>query len=140
MLTRAFRSSVDLVVKILVPLAVLALVMGVARVVLDLGTIYRSSSIAAGFDLLVTDILSTFVVVELLKSIVDYFEAHRLKLTFILDGALVFVLRETMIGLYRRESGAAQIAALAALLLALGAVRVAAVVFSPERSHATDQD
>ncbi len=131
--SRAYRSAVDWVVRLLMPLAIVALMMGIARVFLDLWVVWRSPSISAGFDLLVTDILSMFVVVELLKSIVDYFEIHRLKITFILDAALVFVLREVMIGLYRREMRAAEIAALSSMLLVMGAVRIAAVRFSPER-------
>lgn len=128
---RTFRLAVDWIVKALLPLAVLALMLGIARVFLDVWEVWRSPSIELAFDVLVTDILSMFVVIELLKSIVEYFEIHRLKITFILDAALVFVLREVMIGLYKREMLASQIAALAALLLVLGAVRIAAVRFSP---------
>jgi uncharacterized membrane protein (DUF373 family) len=128
---RVFRTAVDWIVRLLVPLAIVALMMGIARVVLDLWNVWRSPSISAAFDVLVTDILSMFVVIELLKSIVEYFEIHRLKITFILDAALVFVLREVMIGLYGHQMHAAEIAALAGLLLVMGAVRIAAVRFSP---------
>ena len=132
---RAFRWAVDGAVTLLLPCAMLALVMGFARIVVDLGAVWRSPTVAAAFDLLVTDILSMFVVVELLKSIAEYFEAHRLKLTFIVDGAIVFVLREAMIGLYEHNASAAQLAALAALLLVCGVLRVVAVVWSPEASR-----
>ena len=131
--TRWFDRVVGVIVRLLVPLATVALMMGIARVFLDLWAVYRSASIAAGFDLLVTDILSMFVVIELLKSIVDYFEVHRIKITFILDAAVVFVLREVMIGLYKHELHAAELAALSGLLLVMGALRIAAVRFSPER-------
>ncbi len=129
--SRTFGKAVDIIVKLLVPLAIIALMMGIARVFLDLRQVWRSTSIAAGFDVLVTDILSMFVVIELLKSIVEYFEVHRLKITFILDAALVFVLREVMIGLYEHAMHAAEIAALSGMLLVMGALRIAAVRFSP---------
>ncbi|HET8542830.1 MAG TPA: phosphate-starvation-inducible PsiE family protein [Anaeromyxobacter sp.] len=131
--SRWFRRAVDLIVKLLVPLAIVALMMGIARVFLDLGSVWRTPSIAAAFDVLVTDILSMFVVIELLRSIVEYFEVHRIKITFILDAALVFVLREAMIGLYKHSLHATETGALALLLLVLGALRIAAVRFSPER-------
>ncbi len=131
--SRWFGYAVDLIVKLLLPLAIVALMMGLARVFLDLGSVWRSPSIASAFDVLVTDILSMFVVIELLKSVVDYFEVHRLKITFILDAAMVFVLREAMIGLYKHAFHASETAALALLLLVLGALRIAAVRFSPER-------
>ncbi len=129
--SRTFGRAVDLIVKLLVPLAIVALMMGIARVFLDLWHVWRSPTISAGFDVLVTDILSMFVVIELLKSIVEYFEIHRLKITFILDAALVFVLREVMIGLYKHEMHAAETASLALMLLVMGALRIAAVRFSP---------
>lgn len=128
---RWFGIAVDWIVKLLMPLAIIALMMGIARVFLDLVHVWRSPSIAEGFDVLVTDILTMFVVIELLKSIVDYFEVHRIKITFILDAAVVFLLREVMIGLYKHSLDGGQIAGIAGLLLVLGAFRVAAVRFPP---------
>ncbi len=137
--TRLFRLITDWIVKLLVPLAIVALMMGVARVFLDLWHVYRSPDISAGFDTIVTDILSMFVVIELLKSIVEYFEVHRIKITFILDAAVVFLLREVMIGLYKHALDGGQLAGIAGLLLVLGAFRVAAVRFPPEVAHGAPQ-
>lgn len=129
--TKAFRKAVDLIVKLLLPLAIFALMLGIARVFLDVWNVWKAPTISAGFDVLVTDILSMFVVIELLKSIVEYFEVHRIKITFILDAAVVFVLREVMIGLYKHEMHAPEMLGLGALLLVMGAFRIAAVRFSP---------
>lgn len=134
--TRMFRKVVDLIVKLLIPVTVVALMMGVARVFLDLWEVWKSPSISRGFDLLVGDILSTFVVIELLKSVVEYLEVHRLRLVFIVDAALVFLLREAMIGVYQHKLGAGEIAALAALLAVLGAFRLAASRFTVEVADA----
>ena len=134
--TTLFRLITDWIVKLLVPLSIVALMMGVARVFLDLWHVFKSPDIGAGFDTVVTDILSMFVVIELLKSLVEYFEVHRLKLTFILDAAVVFLLREVMIGLYRHTMDGALLAGVAALLAVLGAFRVVAVRFPPEVARA----
>jgi uncharacterized membrane protein (DUF373 family) len=130
--TRLFRRMADWTVKVLVPVAIIALMMGVARVLIDLWHAWQSPTIAQGFDLLVADILSAFVVIELLKSIVEYVDAHRLKIVLILDAAVVFLLRESMIGLYQHKLSAGEIAALAALLAVVGAFRVAAARLLPE--------
>jgi uncharacterized membrane protein (DUF373 family) len=122
--TRLFRRIADWTVKVLVPVAIVALMMAVARVILDLWRAWESPSIAQGFDLLLADILAAFVAIELLKGVVEYFDAHRLKLVLILDAAVVFLLREAMIGLYQRSLGAAEVGALAALLAVVGALRV----------------
>jgi uncharacterized membrane protein (DUF373 family) len=134
--TRLFRLITDLIVKLLVPLAVVALMMGVARVLLDLWHVYKNPDLAAGFDTVVTDILSMFVVIELLKSVVEYIEVHSIKIVFILDAAVVFLVREVMIGMYRHTLDGGQLGAVAALLLVLGAFRVGAVRFPPEASRA----
>jgi uncharacterized membrane protein (DUF373 family) len=138
-MSRAFRKIVDLIVKLMIPLVIVALMMGIAKVFLDLWAVWNSPTIASGFDILVTDVLSMLVVIELLRSIIEYFEVHRIKITFILDAGVVFVLREVMIGLYKHSIGAAEIGALAALLLVMGTFRIAVVRFSsPRSSHAKD--
>jgi uncharacterized membrane protein (DUF373 family) len=120
-------------IKLMIPLVILALMMGIARLILDLRAVFGSQSIATAFDMMVTNILSMFIVIELLRSIIEYFTVHRLKITFITDAALVFVLREVMIGLYEHTLQTGMIIALSVLILVIGALRTLAVVFSPEK-------
>jgi len=120
-------------IKLLIPLVILALLMGIARLVLDLRAVFGSQSIGAAFDMMVTNILSMFIVIELLRSIIEYFSVHRLKITFITDAALVFVLREVMVGLYEHTLQTPMIFALSALILVIGCLRTLAVVFSPKK-------
>src|SRR5574341_580291 len=96
-----FARIVDTMIKFMVPIVIIALLMGLARVILDLRAVFGSQTIAAAFDMMVTNILSMFIVIELLRSILEYFTVHRLKITFITDAALVFVLREIMVGLFQ---------------------------------------
>jgi uncharacterized membrane protein (DUF373 family) len=83
------------------------------------------------FGFTVTGLLTFFIIMEIFKSLVEYFREHRLKLTFIVDATLVFTLREVMIGLYQHESPPLQLAALALLALVLGILRTLAIVYSP---------
>ena len=129
-----FRKTVDILIKMMIPLVILTLMMGVARIILDLRAVFASPTIAAGFDLMVTNILSMFVIIELLRSIIEHFELHRLRITFITDAAIVFVLREIMIGLYQRSLASLDVLALAALILIMGVLRTLAIVFSPEKA------
>jgi uncharacterized membrane protein (DUF373 family) len=129
-----FRKAVDILIKMMIPLVIIALMMGIARIVLDLRVVFTSLTISAGFDLMITNILSMFVIIELLRSIIEYFELHRLRITFITDAAIVFVLREIMIGLYQHKLDAPDIIALAVLILIIGGLRTLAIVFSPEQA------
>lgn len=132
---RLFKKVVDLIVRLLIPLVILALLIGVARIFLDLREVFMSPTIAAGFDIMVTNILSMFVVIELLRSIIEYFEINRLKITFIIDASIVFILREVMIGIYQHKTDAVEIASLAVLLLVIGGIRALAIVFSPDKKE-----
>jgi uncharacterized membrane protein (DUF373 family) len=133
MVLKYFTKIVDSMIKLMIPLVILALLMGIARLILDLRAVFGSQTIGAAFDMMVTNILSMFIVIELLRSIIEYFSVHRLKITFITDAALVFVLREVMVGLYERTLQMPMILALSALILVIGCLRTLAVVFSPEK-------
>jgi len=130
-----FRKTVDILIKMMIPLVILALMMGIARIILDLRVVFASPTIAEGFDLMVTNILSMFVIIELLRSIIEYFELHRLRITLIADAAIVFVLREIMIGLYQHSLASMDVIALAVLILIIGGLRTLAIVFSPEKAR-----
>jgi len=128
-----FTKIVDSLIKLMIPLVILALMMGVARLILDLRAVFGSQTIAAAFDMMVTNILSMFIVIELLRSVIEYFTVHRLKITFITDAAIVFVLREVMIGLYEHKLQTGAILSLSVLLLVIGVLRTLAIVFSPAK-------
>jgi uncharacterized membrane protein (DUF373 family) len=128
-----FRFIADLILKLLIPVVILTLLLGMIRLFIDFWNIAGSVSLSASFDIMVTNILSMFVVVELLRSIIDYFEFHRLKITLIADASLVFILREIMISIYEHKINPAEIGSLAGLLLAIGIIRIMAVIFSPDR-------
>jgi uncharacterized membrane protein (DUF373 family) len=132
---RLFKKAADIIIKLMIPLVILALMMGIARIFLDLRVVFNSPTIALGFNIMVTNILSMFIVIELLKSIIEYFEIHRLRITFITDAALVFILREIMIGVYQHKMGAMEIGSLAILLLVIGGVRTLAIVYSPDKKE-----
>jgi uncharacterized membrane protein (DUF373 family) len=127
-----FKKVVNILIKLMIPFIVLAMMLGMAKICLDLKEIFRSPTIQAGFNLLVTNILSMFIVIELLRSLIDYFEIHRLKITFIIDGAMVFILREIMIGLYESKINQKDILSLSLLLLVVGVIRTLAILFSPK--------
>ncbi|MDP2277647.1 MAG: phosphate-starvation-inducible PsiE family protein [Nitrospirota bacterium] len=131
---RLFKKIVDIIIKLMIPLVILALMIGIARIFLDLRVVFKSPTIAAGFDIMITNILSMFIVVELLRSIIEYFEIHRLRITFITDAALVFILREVMVGIYQHKMNAVEIGSLAILLLVIGVVRTLAIVYSPGKT------
>jgi uncharacterized membrane protein (DUF373 family) len=131
---KLFQKVVDVLIRMMIPLVILALMLGMARIFLDLKGVFLSPSITEGFNSLLTDILSMFVVMELFRTILEYFEIHRLRITFIIDGALVFILREIMVGIYQHNMSANETISLVVLLLVMGVIRTLAIVHSPKGS------
>ena len=131
---KTFKKIVVIITKLMLPFVVLALMLGMARIILDIPSIFRSPHIDQGFSLLLTNILSMFVVMELLRSLIEYFEIHRLRITFIMDGTIVFILREIMIGSFQHKILSAEIYAFSLLIFVLGIIRALAVLVSPGES------
>jgi uncharacterized membrane protein (DUF373 family) len=126
-----FNQIMDFFFKLLIFFVVLVLGMGLARLFWEVWRIMTVSELKEAFSFAVTNLLTFFILLELFKSLVEYFREHRLKLTFIIDATLVFILREVMIGLYQHQSAPLQIAAFAVLALVLGVVRTLAIIYSP---------
>ena len=129
---KLFKKVIDVLIRMMIPLVILALMLGMARIFLDLKGVFLSPSITEGFNSLLTDILSMFVIMELFRTLLEYFEIHRLRITFIIDGALVFILREIMVGIYQHKMSAIETISLAVLLLVIGVIRTLAIVHSPK--------
>jgi uncharacterized membrane protein (DUF373 family) len=126
-----FNRVMDCFFKLLIFFVVLVLAIGLARLFWEVWRIMATNDLKEAFSFTVTNLLTFFIILELFKSLVEYFREHRLKLTFIVDATLVFLLREVMIGLYQHQAAPLQIAALALMALVLGGVRTLAIIYSP---------
>lgn len=123
-----FQRTIDIVFATMLVFITLGIVAGVVRLFLNLGTVLTTQAITGSYLPIISDVLTLFILVELSRSLVDYFDANRLRLTFIVDAGIVFVLREIMIKLFEHKLSVEEILALSALLLVLGALRVASVL------------
>lgn len=129
---RYFKKIINILIELLIPVVILALLIGVAKILIDLKGVFNAPRISQGLDLIIENILSLFILIELLKSIVEYFEIERLKITFIIDAAIVFVLREVMVGLYRHNIEYPTTLAMTGFLLVAGIIRTMAIKYSPD--------
>jgi len=112
----------------------IGIIVGVARLFLNLGNLLVNDDITRQYMLIISEVLTLFILIELSRSLVDYFSAHRLRMTFIVDAGIVFVLREVMIKLFEHKIAVEEIYALSALLFVLGSLRIASVlVFQREK-------
>jgi len=127
--------TVAALVDVLVLLLLIVLVWVVFGVAKDVVGAITSRSVDA-FKNLSVEILTVFIFIELFHSLSEYMRYQRIRVTTLVDASLAFVLREVWIRLYAGEAGWQQLLALGGMVLALGAVRTLAVVFSPSERKA----
>ena len=121
---KIFDRVVAVVFGVMMFVITVGLIIGVAGLFLDIGNLLVEHKITAGYLQIISDVLTLFIMIELLRSIVEYFSAKRLRMTFIVDAAIVFVLREIMIKLFEHKITPEEIYAMSALLLVLTGLRM----------------
>jgi len=119
-----FNRTVDIVFGIILIFLVLGIAIGVVKLFLNLKDLVTISTITGSYLKTISDVLSLFILIELSRSLVEYFDCHRLRMTFILDAGIVFVLREIMIKLFQDKITVDYIYALSLLVLVLGLLRI----------------
>lgn len=127
-----FRKSLQYIINILAFYIILVLAIGFVKTIYGIRVFWDVQGIAQSFDIVVTDILTFLVIIELFRSFLEYFEAHRFKLHTMVNPAIVFVIRELIVKLYGQKNMPWQtLTAFGFVILCLGAVRALAVKFSP---------
>ncbi|MCS7058308.1 MAG: phosphate-starvation-inducible PsiE family protein [Meiothermus sp.] len=122
-----------IVTRLIFNLALVALLVGllvsVTRTLLDLGLAFSQPTVRLGLKDLVTNILSLVVVLELVRAFVDYFEYERIRAEILVEVAVVFVLREMMLGLFSGDIRGLDVLVWSAGILALIGARALAIAF-----------
>ncbi len=137
--TRFYRLSVQLAFNAVVVVLVLGLFVGVARLFLSLGAVLEPGRLSEAFHTLITDALTLVVVIELVRTFVDYFEWERVRIHVLLDAGAVFVLRELFIGLHNQKIEPLGVLLWAAAVLLLVAARVLAIRYPPPGAPEPDR-
>jgi len=119
-----FNYVVELVFGLMLLFLLLGIAIGAAKLFLNLKDMVSVGEITGTYLKTISDVLSLFILIELSRSLVDYFDNHRLRMTYIVDAGIVFILREIMIKLFDNKLPVDQIYALSVLLFALTVLRI----------------
>ena len=123
-----FDRAVDVILAIILIFIIIGIAIGTAQLFTTTWKLFELEGITGHYIDIISDVFTLYVLIELSKSLVEYFSNRRLRLTFIVDGAIVFVLRELLIGLFKHELKAEMIYAFSCLLFVLGALRIASIL------------
>lgn len=134
-----FNKVVSIVFAVILFFLMLGIIIGTVKLFFNLGDMLMSGAITGSYLKTISDVLSLFILIELSRSLISYFDCNRIRLTFILDAGIVFVLREIMIKLFQDKLAIDQIYAISALLLVLGLLRMGSgLLYQRELSAAAD--
>lgn len=130
-----FNRIVDYVFGVILLFIILAIVLGTVQLFFSVWELLKLEGITGHYIDLIADVLTLYVLIELSRSLVEYFTCHRLRLTFIADAAIVFVIREVLIALFKHEVQPDMLYAFAAILFVLGALRISSILVHQKESE-----
>ncbi|OFZ66557.1 MAG: hypothetical protein A2V79_02580 [Betaproteobacteria bacterium RBG_16_56_24] len=125
---KLFERAISMIFGVLLLFISIGIIAGIVHLFLQLGNLVLSTDITRHYVRIVSDVLTLFVLIELSRSIVSHFSELRLRLTFIVDAGIVFVLREIMLKLFEQKISPGEIYALSALLFVLGSLRTVSIL------------
>lgn len=102
----------------------MALLVGSFRLFYSLYELVINTGITGNYMTIFSDVLTLVILLELSRSLFQYFMDHTIRLPVIFDAGIVFVLRDIMIGLFEHKLKTDDIYALSVLLLVLGVLRI----------------
>ena len=123
-LKKLFDQVIDVVFGIILFFIMLGIIIGACQLFITTWNLLKLEGITGYYIDLISDVLTLFVLIELSRSLVEYFSTQKLRLAFIVDGAIVFIIREMLIGMFKHELQPQMIYALAVFLFVLGAIRL----------------
>lgn len=119
-----FNKVTGYIFAIILLFTTLALIIGAFRLFYGLFELIGKSGVTGNYMYIFSDVLTLVILLELSRSLFQYFMDHTIRLPVILDAGIVFVLRDIMIGLFEHKLDTDDIYALSVLLLVLGIVRI----------------
>ncbi|RZM74819.1 hypothetical protein C3B51_19660 [Pseudoalteromonas rubra] len=135
-----FDKSVDAIFAVILLFIIIGIAIGTLQLFVTTWKLLAFKGITGHYIDIIADVLTLYVLIELSRSLVEYFNTHRLRLTFIVDGAIVFVIREILIALFKHDLKADMIYAFSAFLFVLGALRIASVLVYQREKHLSEQE
>ena len=134
-----FDKIVDLVFGIILIIIIVGIGVGTIQLFGTLWNLFSFEGITGKYIDIIADVLTLYVLIELSRSLVEYFHSHKLRLTFIVDAAIVFVIREILIALFKHEIKPEMLYALSVFLLVMGALRIGSVLVYQREKQISEQ-
>jgi uncharacterized membrane protein (DUF373 family) len=118
-----YNNTIDVVFAIILVFISLTMVIGAAWLFCGVEELWQKGGVTGSYLYIFSDVLTLYILIELSRSLMEYFSSHRVSMTPIINAGIVFVLRHIMIGLFEHQLGTPTTYALSVLLVAMIAVQ-----------------
>ncbi|NIQ13920.1 MAG: hypothetical protein GTO02_05805 [Candidatus Dadabacteria bacterium] len=122
-----FNVVINYVFKIILLFLLFGIIVGTVKLFFPLGELV-TKDITGSYETLITDVLTLYILIEIARIFAEYFNTNRLRMTYLVDAAIAFILRDILIMLYSKHYTDDTIYALAVMILILGLLRVAFIL------------
>ncbi|BCE00180.1 phosphate-starvation-inducible PsiE family protein [Marinicellulosiphila megalodicopiae] len=123
-----FDSVIDVVFSIILVVIIISIALGTFQLFFSVWDLIKLEGITGHYIDIITDVLTLYILIELSRSLIEYFSSHKLRLTFIVDAAIVFVIREILIILFKHKMEPGMLYEFSALLFVLGMIRIGSIL------------
>jgi len=125
-----FNVTINLTFGLILLCLIAGICIGALQLVNSLVQLMQFEGVTGKYIDMIADVLTLYVLIELSRSLIEFFDSRKLRLTPILDAAIVFIVREVLIGLFKHELKPEMIYSLSSLILVLGAIRFCSTYFN----------
>ena len=119
-----FNWTINIAFGLILVCLVIGICIGALQLIGSITQLMRFDGVTGKYIDMISDVLTLYVLIELSRSLIEFFDSRRLRLSLIIDAAIVFIVREILIGLFKHELKPEMIYALSVLILVLGVVRI----------------
>ena len=128
------KKAMDFILYILAVLILIVIGFYLIKLVLDLKNILFSfppstQSLSASVE----SVLNLFVLIEFFRGAMSYFDFDRIKLSFIADAAMVFILREVMIATFYHKLDFKMAIGYSIIMTAVAGLRTLTIIYTPDK-------
>ncbi len=128
------KSIMRVILYLLATIIMLIIIFQLIKLILDLKDIlFEFVKTDESSKKAVVSVLNLFILIEFFRGILSYFEFDRLKLSYITDAALVFIIREVMITLFYKHINLQLSVAYSIIIISLAALRTLSIIYTPDR-------
>jgi uncharacterized membrane protein (DUF373 family) len=135
-----YEKIIDAVFGVILFFIVIGIAIGAAQLFITTWDLLKFEGITGHYIGVITDVLTLYVLIELARSLIEHFKNQKLQIVCIVDAAIVFVIREILIDLFKDEVEPQMLYAFSAFLLVLGVLRIGSMLVYQRQQRMTGHE